>query len=103
MNVVPPNTLYIFRPYTANRGAISTVWFDRRRIARDVAEEKESLELACRRAGCLIDDEVSRGISRSRIVLGWYPVFEIRRALQAIGPLKLLLHHTKRYFSNEPN
>lgn len=60
------------RPYTANRGATSTVWFDRRRIAPDVAEEKESLELACRRAGCLIDDEVSRGISRSRIVLGGF-------------------------------
>ena len=63
-----------FRPYSANKGIMSTVWFDRKRIAPNVPEDKESVDFMCHQVSQFVDEEVMRGIPKNRIVLGVYIV-----------------------------
>ena len=69
------NHVFIFlRPYTANAGRLSTVWYDRKRIVPNVPEHRESVDLMCQQVGEFIKEETAGGMPKSRIVLGWYPV-----------------------------
>ncbi|XP_003474277.1 lysophospholipase-like protein 1 [Cavia porcellus] len=60
------------RPYTPMRGRISNVWFDRLKISNDCPEHLESIDRMCRELTELIDEEVSGGISKRRILLGGF-------------------------------
>ena len=56
---------------------MSTVWFDRKRIAPNVPEDKESVDFMCQQVSQFVDEEVERGISKNRIVLGVYIVWGV--------------------------
>ncbi|XP_072031702.1 lysophospholipase-like protein 1 isoform X5 [Amphiura filiformis] len=58
------------RPYTANAGRLSTVWYDRKRIVPNVPEDRESVDLMCQQIGEFVEEETTGGIPKSRIVLG---------------------------------
>ncbi|XP_038073988.1 lysophospholipase-like protein 1 [Patiria miniata] len=60
------------RRYTPAGGALSTVWYDRTRIAPNVPELLETIDPVCEQLGRLIDDEVARGIPKNRIVIGGF-------------------------------
>ncbi|XP_078000913.1 lysophospholipase-like protein 1 [Glandiceps talaboti] len=60
------------RPYTPMMGQMSTVWFDRLRIANNVPENQETIDTMAQTLGELIDIEVSEGIQKQRIILGGF-------------------------------
>ncbi|XP_022090621.1 lysophospholipase-like protein 1 isoform X1 [Acanthaster planci] len=72
-----PHVKFIFpsapaRPYTPAGGALSTVWYDRVRIAPNVPELLETINPLCEQLGKLIDAEVAGGIPQNRIILGGF-------------------------------
>ncbi|XP_036984245.2 lysophospholipase-like protein 1 isoform X2 [Artibeus jamaicensis] len=60
------------RPYTAMKGRLSSVWFDRFRIAIDCPEHLESIDAMCQLLTDVIDDEVRSGIQKDRILVGGF-------------------------------
>ncbi|XP_060063097.1 lysophospholipase-like protein 1 [Ylistrum balloti] len=60
------------RPYTPMGGAMSNVWFDRMQISPNVPEHAQSVEAMCASLSALIQQEVSSGIPKSRIVIGGF-------------------------------
>ncbi|CAH1792716.1 unnamed protein product, partial [Owenia fusiformis] len=60
------------RPYTPMGGQISTVWFNRRRIAINDSEDLESTDYMCEKINELIDAVVSNGTPEERILLGGF-------------------------------
>uniref|UniRef100_A0A3Q3MPM2 palmitoyl-protein hydrolase n=1 Tax=Labrus bergylta TaxID=56723 RepID=A0A3Q3MPM2_9LABR len=60
------------RPYTPMRGALSNVWFDRRKISRDSPEHLESIDHMCDTLESVIQDQVRAGIPKHRIVIGGF-------------------------------
>ncbi|XP_070578678.1 lysophospholipase-like protein 1 [Ptychodera flava] len=60
------------RPYTPMMGHLSTVWFDRRKIANNVPENLDSVDSMADALGQLINAEVSQGIPKERIVVGGF-------------------------------
>ncbi|XP_076750097.1 lysophospholipase-like protein 1 [Xylocopa sonorina] len=60
------------QPYTPNNGMPSHVWFDRKAISIEAAEDTESINLICNTITELIDNEISLGIPNSRIVVAGF-------------------------------
>lgn len=60
------------RPYTPMRGSLSTVWFDRHKISRDCPENLESIDDMCVTLESIIEDEISAGIPKNRIIIGGF-------------------------------
>ncbi|XP_035697102.1 lysophospholipase-like protein 1 [Branchiostoma floridae] len=60
------------RPYTPMMGQMTTVWFDRHRISPDVPDHMESVDIMCEHLNRLIEEEVSSGIPKERIILGGF-------------------------------
>lgn len=54
------------------RGALSNVWFDRLKISRDCEEHLDSIDSMAQTLGSIIQDEVSAGVPKHRIILGGF-------------------------------
>lgn len=61
-----------FRPYTPLGGENSNVWFDRRRIAPDVPEHLETINLSLNRLTEIVNEEVKSGIEMKNIIIGGF-------------------------------
>ncbi|XP_077431848.1 lysophospholipase-like protein 1 [Vanacampus margaritifer] len=60
------------RPYTPMHGSLSTVWFDRHKISYDSPEHLQSIDAMCSTLGSIIQEEVSAGIPKHRIIIGGF-------------------------------
>ncbi|XP_051574038.1 lysophospholipase-like protein 1 [Myxocyprinus asiaticus] len=60
------------RPYTPMRGALSHVWFDRRKISQDCPEHLESIDSMCDHLSAIVQDEIQAGIPKHRMVIGGF-------------------------------
>lgn len=60
------------QPYTPNDGDLSNVWFDRKDISIDAQECRLSLAKIYESVNELIRNEVQKGISPSRIIVGGF-------------------------------
>ncbi|XP_061529614.1 lysophospholipase-like protein 1 [Phycodurus eques] len=60
------------RPYTPMYGALSNVWFDRYKISNNCPEHLQSIDAMCCALGAIIQDEVSAGIPKHRIIIGGF-------------------------------
>ena len=49
---------------------LSTVWFDRKQISPFCAEDAESTDESCAYVESLVEEELKKGIERSRIIVG---------------------------------
>ncbi|XP_061632965.1 lysophospholipase-like protein 1 isoform X2 [Phyllopteryx taeniolatus] len=59
------------RPYTPMYGALSNVWFDRYKISNNSPEHLQSIDAMCCALGSIIQDEVTAGIPKHRIIIGF--------------------------------
>lgn len=71
------NTKIIFptaplRPYTPMNGAMSTVWYDRKKIAPTVPECADEIEDSCIEVGKIIKQEIDSGIPKNKIAIGGF-------------------------------
>ncbi|XP_020907201.1 lysophospholipase-like protein 1 [Exaiptasia diaphana] len=57
-------------PYTIDKGQLKNVWFDRKDLNPTGPEMKDSLERSCSLVRQLVNDLVTSGTKRNRIVLG---------------------------------
>ncbi|XP_071833469.1 lysophospholipase-like protein 1 isoform X2 [Apostichopus japonicus] len=53
-------------------GALSNVWFDRKKIAPTADECIESVDIACEEVGKILREEADSGISKNKIVIGGF-------------------------------
>lgn len=60
------------QPYTPMDGMLSNVWFDRKEITIDAKEDRLSLAKIYESVNELIRNEVDKGISPSRIIVGGF-------------------------------
>lgn len=56
--------------YTVENGAMKSVWFDRKTYSPTGPEQTESLERSCSLIRQLVNDIVTSGVNRNRVVLG---------------------------------
>nr|XP_033324099.1 lysophospholipase-like protein 1 [Megalopta genalis] len=60
------------QPYTPLHGVLSNVWFDRKSIDINAAEQLESIDLMCKNVVELMDAEVSKGIPYENIAVSGF-------------------------------
>lgn len=61
-------------PYTLEEGQLKSVWFDRRTHSPTGPEMTDSLERSCSLVRQLVNDLVTSGIKRNRIVIGGFDI-----------------------------
>lgn len=57
-------------PYSVEEGQLRSVWFDRKTYSPTGPEQRETLERSCSLVRQLVNDLVTSGVNRSRIILG---------------------------------
>ncbi|KAJ8051075.1 Lysophospholipase-like protein 1 [Holothuria leucospilota] len=90
------NTKIIFptaplRPYTPMNGAMSTVWYDRKKIAPTVPECADEIEDSCKEVGKIIKQEIDSGIPKNKIVIGNIHFFHLKWCLPLFLVVKMFL------------
>ena len=57
-------------PYSIDNGSLRNVWFDRRTHSPTGPEQRDSLERSCSLVRQLVNDLVTSGMKKNRIVMG---------------------------------